>query len=157
MRKYLLADSFIVYLREKFPYDVYTDDFELIVQSIKKNESYIVNETKRNLNYLLQEENDIDYYSGLFKEDYSPTNKTLQKMYEIINHDKNFTFLQHEVLYGQPISIPFIIATAMIDNSIIVLDETDKEFHKYKKLCETYNIEMCYKTTYLKALKGKKN
>ena len=42
MEKYLLSDSFLAYIREKFPYELYEDDYSLFEKSIESKESLII-------------------------------------------------------------------------------------------------------------------
>lgn len=156
MEKYLLSDSILSYMREKFPYDLYEDDYLLFEKSIEQNESVIVDETKRNLSYNLTDEANIKYFTAKFKNVIIPDSKILKKLTEIINKNVNFNFLHNDIIFGIPTPIPFVIATAIEKNLPVVVDETDKDYFKYRKLCENYNIVIYNKTKYLKALREKK-
>ena len=154
MEKYILSDSFLAYMREKFPYDLYEDDYALFEKSIEAKESIIVNETKRNFNFTLQNDEDIDYFNSKFSDSYIPEIKTLQKLSEIIKNNDLFKFVEREINYGTPTPIPFIIATALVKNIPIVVDESDKDMFKYKKLAEFYNISLLTKNSYIKELRN---
>ncbi|MCM1546190.1 MAG: hypothetical protein NC033_04045 [Clostridiales bacterium] len=156
MEKYLLTDSILSYMREKFPYDLYEEDYLLFEKSIEQNESIIVDETKRNLNYNLQDEINVNYFTSKFKSTLIPDNKIFKKLMEIINRNPNFNFLNRDVIFGVPTPIPFVIATAIEKNLPIVVDETDKDYLKYKRLCTDYDIEIYNKIRYLKSLRGVK-
>lgn len=153
MEKYLLTDSILLFMREKFLYDIYKDDYSLFEKSIENGESVIVDETKRNLNYIIQDEFNVSYYNGKFINTIKPNKKILDKVAFILNKDSNFNFLQHDVIFGTPTPIPFIIATAIEKNLPIVIDESDKDAIKYKKICKSYNITVYTRAQYLRALK----
>lgn len=145
MEKYLLTDSLLSYMREKYPYDLYEDDYSLFELSIENNESVIVDETKRNFNYNLQDENNIIYFTNKFRKTIIPDSKILKKLSEIINTNSTFNFLNRDVLFGTPTPIPFIIATAIERHLPIAVDETDKDYIIYKKLCEYYRFVLLLK------------
>ena len=153
MEKFLLTDSLLSYMREKYPYDLYEDDYSLFEESIEKNESVIVDETKRNLNYSIQDESNVDYYVGKFKNPIIPDSKIIKRLSLIINKNQNFNFLNHDVLFGIPTPIPFVIATAIERKLPIIVDETDKDYIRYKKLCENYGIQLYSKSKYIKSLR----
>lgn len=153
MEKYLLADSILLFMREKFLYDIYEEDYLLFEKSIENGESVIVDETKRNLNYIIQDEVNVDYYNEKFKNTIKPNKKILDRVAIIVNTDPNFNFIQHDVLFGTPTPIPFIIATAIEKNMPIVIDESDKDEIKYRKICKPYNITIYTRAQYLRALK----
>ena len=153
MEKYILSDSFLAYMREKFPYDLYEDDYALFEKSIEANESIIVNETKRNFNFTLQNDEDIDYFNSKFSDSYIPETKTLQKLSEIIKNNDLFKFVEREIKYGTPTPIPFIIATAIVRNLPIVVDESDKDYLRYKKIADKYQISLLTKNAFIRALR----
>lgn len=153
MEKYLLSDSFLAYIREKFPYELYEEDYSLFEKSIESKESIIVNETKRNLYYTLQNEEDINYFNIKFADSYIPDAKTLKKLSEIIKDNDLFNFLEREIKYGTPTPIPFIIATAIVRNLPIVVDESDKDYLRYKKIADKYQISLLTKNAFIRALR----
>lgn len=153
MEKYLLSDSFLAYIREKFPYELYEEDYSLFEKSIESKESIIVNETKRNLYYTLQNEEDINYFNIKFSDSYIPDSKTLKKLSEIIKDNVLFNFLDREIKYGTPTPIPFIIATAIVKNLPIVVDESDKDYFRYKKIADKYQLSLLTKNAYIRALR----
>lgn len=153
MEKYILSDSFLAYMREKFPYDLYEDDYALFEKSIEAKESIIVNETKRNFNFTLQNDEDIDYFNSKFSDSYIPETKTLQKLSEIIKNNDLFKFVEREIKYGTPTPIPFIIATAIVRNLPIVVDESDKDYLRYKKIADKYQISLLTKNAFIRALR----
>lgn len=153
MEKYLLSDSFLAYIREKFPYELYEEDYSLFEKSIEAKESIIVNETKRNLYYTLQNEEDINYFNIKFADSYIPDAKTLKKLSEIIKDNDLFNFLEREIKYGTPTPIPFIIATAIVRNLPIVVDESDKDYLRYKKIADKYQISLLTKNAFIRALR----
>ena len=153
MEKYILSDSFLAYIREKFPYELYEEDYTLFEKSVENKESIIVNETKRNLCYTLQNEDDVDYFNKKFQDPYNPDIKTQKKLMEIINNNEAFNFLDREIKYGTPTPIPFIIATAIVKSLPIVVDESDKDYLRYKKIADKYQLSLINKNTYIKELR----
>lgn len=153
MEKYLLSDSFLAYIREQFPHDLYKDDYALFEKSIEEKESIIVNETKRNLYFTLQNEDDIEYFNSKFKDSYIPDAKTIKKLSEIIKDKDSFNFLEREIKYGTPTPIPFIIATAIVKNLPIVVDEFDKDYYRYKKIADKYQLSLLSKNAFIRALR----
>ncbi len=155
MEKYLLTDSILSYMREKFLYDIYEEDYSLFEQSIEKEESVIVDETRRNLSFVMQEEVDVEYYKEKFRNPLKPDKKIFDTICSMVNKNENFNFLHREVLFGMPTPIPFVIATAFVKHIPIIVDEADKDYLRYQKICPSYHIEIYKKTQYLRALKGK--
>ena len=153
MKKYLLTDSFLAFMREKFLFDIYEDDFKLFENSIENNESFIVDETKRNLSYNLQNESDIEYYNKEFQNVEAPNSQVLDKLREIINVDENFNFLDREIQFSTPVPIPFIIATAIVNQVPVVVDETHSDYLRFSKICKNYNIKIYNKNAYIKELR----
>ena len=73
---------------------------------------------------------------------------------DILKNNELFNFLEREIKYGTPTPIPFIIATAIVKNIPIVIDESDKDYIRFKKIADKYQLLLLNKNTYIKALRN---
>lgn len=152
MEKYLLTDSLLVYMKEKFLLELNSNYFENFEKSIKTGESIIVCETMRNLANVLQDEGSVDYYKKIFNSVNIPDNDILKNLKLVLKSKNSTGYLKEEIRYGRPTPVPFIIATALHKKIPIIVDTTANDYELIKKISEEHGIEIINISKYLMSI-----
>lgn len=139
--KYILDDSALLYMLERFPQKAVPDLYERFIKACSEGEIIAEKETRKRLEGLLEE---IDSYAWLeeHKKMFREINeKESQILGELVQRDIfKILPLSMEILRNIPIAIPFIIAIAKNESRVIVVDKKSKDCKLVKEICELAKV-----------------